>query len=121
MRRAQPWQTNRSRVLRTNETSAEARLWAELRNRRLGGLKFVRQAPIDGYFADFLCRERRVVIEIDGGTHSTEAELAADALRSSEFSSRGLRVFRVSNADVYEHLDDVLEALLTFALVDLDA
>jgi very-short-patch-repair endonuclease len=112
MRRAQSWQTNRSRALRSNETSAEAKLWAELRNRRLGGLKFVRQASIDNYFVDFLCRERKVVVEIDGGTHSTGLELAADALRSNELSRRGYRVFRVSNADVYEHMDDVLDALL---------
>ncbi len=115
MRHSQPWRTNRSRVLRANDTSAEAKLWAELRNRQLGDLKFVRQAAVGGYFVDFLCRERKVVVEIDGGTHSTDAELANDAARSDELSSRGYRVFRVSNADVFENLDDVLSALLAFA------
>ena len=121
MRRTQPWQTNRSRVLRSNETSAEAKLWAELRNRRLGGLKFVRQAAVDGYFVDFLCRERRVVVEIDGGTHSTDAELAADSRRSDYFQHEGFRTFRTTNYDIYEHLDDVLEALLAFAVTNPDA
>ena len=118
MRHSQPWRTNRSRVLRANDTSAEAKLWAELRNRQLGDLKFVRQAPVGDYFVDFLCRERKVVVELDGGTHSTDAELARDAMRSEELSSQGYRVFRVSNADVFEHLDDVLAALLTFAAPD---
>ncbi|MFN3746355.1 MAG: endonuclease domain-containing protein [Hyphomicrobiaceae bacterium] len=118
MRHSQPWRTNRSRVLRANETSAEAKLWAELRNRQLGNLKFVRQAPIGNYFVDFLCRERKVIVEIDGGTHSTDAELARDSVRSDELSGRGYRVFRVSNADVFEHLDEVLAALLAFAATD---
>lgn len=116
MRHAQPWRTNRARVLRANETSAESILWNELRNRRLGGLKFVRQAPIGDYFVDFLCRERKVVVEIDGGTHSTDAELAADAVRTEDLRRSGARIFRVSNADIYEHLDDTLAALLAFAM-----
>ena len=115
MRHSQPWRTNRSRVLRANDTSAEAKLWTELRNRQLGDLKFVRQAPVGDYFVDFLCRERMVVVEIDGGTHSTDADLASDAARSEELSRLGYRVFRVSNADVFEQMDEVLEALLAFA------
>jgi very-short-patch-repair endonuclease len=118
MRRAQSWQTNRSRALRSNETSAEAKLWAELRNRRLGGLKFVRQASIDNYFVDFLCRERKVVVEIDGGTHSTGLERAADCRRSAHLALEGYRVFRTTNDDIYEHLDDVLEALIAFAVAN---
>jgi very-short-patch-repair endonuclease len=118
MRHSQPWRTNRSRALRANDTSAEAKLWMELRNRQHGDLKFVRQAPVGDYFVDFLCRERSVVVEIDGGTHSTDAELVRDAVISDELSSRGYRVFRVSNADVFENLDDVLAALLAFAEAD---
>ena len=115
MRHSQPWRTNRSRVLRANDTSAEVKLWAELRGRRLGDLKFVRQAPVGDYYVDFLCRERKVVVEVDGGTHSTDAELARDAVRLDELSRLGYRVFRVLNADVFEHMDDVLAALLAFA------
>jgi very-short-patch-repair endonuclease len=74
MRGPQPWLTNRSRVLRSQPISAEARLWAHLRNRQLGGYKFVRQMPIGPYFADFVCRECMVVVEVDGGTHSSDAE-----------------------------------------------
>src|SRR6476619_3227155 len=79
MRGHQPWRTNRSRVLRSQPISAEAKLWRRLRSRQLAGLKFIRQASIDPYFVDFLCREHKVVVEIDGGTRSAEAEVADDA------------------------------------------
>jgi very-short-patch-repair endonuclease len=114
MRGEQPWRTNRSRVLRSQPISAEAKLWHKLRNRQLAGLKFVRQASIDPYFVDFLCREHKVVVEIDGGTHSTHAELAADTNRGQELERMGYRVFRAHNADVFEDIDGVLDTLLAF-------
>ncbi|MCB1509682.1 MAG: DUF559 domain-containing protein, partial [Hyphomicrobiaceae bacterium] len=55
MRGTQPWRTNRARTLRSATTSAEDLLWQRLRNRQLGGLKFVRQFSIGPYFADFAC------------------------------------------------------------------
>ncbi|OYW78324.1 MAG: hypothetical protein B7Z26_10055, partial [Asticcacaulis sp. 32-58-5] len=61
--------TNRARSLRKVENDAEARLWRHVRNRQVGGLKFVRQLPIGPYFADFACREIRLVVEIDGSQH----------------------------------------------------
>jgi very-short-patch-repair endonuclease len=114
MRGSQPWRTNRSRALRSRPISAETKLWAKLRSRRLGGLKFVRQAAVGPYFVDFLCRERMVVVEVDGGTHGTPAEIARDELRAAELRRLGYRVFRVHNMDVYENLDRVLDALLAF-------
>jgi very-short-patch-repair endonuclease len=114
MRGEQPLRTNRSRVLRSRPISAEAKLWSHLRNRRLGGHKFVRQTPIGQYFADFVCRERKVVAEVDGGTHSTDAELAHDARRTRHLESLGYRVFRLSNDDIYNSLDGALDTLRAF-------
>jgi very-short-patch-repair endonuclease len=114
MRGEQPWRTNRSRALRSRPISAEARLWSHLRNRQLGGHKFVRQMPIDPYFVDFVCRERKVVVEVDGATHSTDEEVRRDDGRSRHLLSLGYRVFRVSNDDVYNNLDCTLDALLAF-------
>ena len=74
--------TTRARSLRQTQTSAEAKLWSKLRNRQLAGAKFVRQEPIGPCFADFCCREQRLVVELDGATHSTDAELARDAKRT---------------------------------------
>jgi very-short-patch-repair endonuclease len=114
MRGEQPWLRNRSRVLRSRPISAEARLWAKLRSRQLGGHKFVRQMPIGPYFADFVCRERKVVVEVDGGTHSTGEEAERDAKRTSDMQELGYRTFRVCNDDVYHNVDYVLDALLAF-------
>ena len=114
MRRAQPWKTNRARTLRANETSAEAKLWDELRNRRLAELKFVRQAPVGPYFVDFLCRERKLIVEIDGGTHGTAGEIAADAAREDALRGLGYRIFRAWNGEIYDNIDGVIEALLAF-------
>jgi very-short-patch-repair endonuclease len=114
MRGSQPWQTNRSRVLRSQRVSAEARLWSKLRNRQLGGLKFVRQAAVGPYFADFLCREHKIVVELDGATHGTDAETAGDAKRTIALRRLGYRVFRAHNSEVYENIEGVLDTLLAF-------
>lgn len=105
-------------MLRANATSAEEKLWGELRNRRLMGLKFVRQAPIGPYFVDFLCRERKIVVEVDGGTHGSEAEVVADMGREAELRRLGFRIVRVQNGDVYDDIDSVIGAAL--ALIEAD-
>jgi very-short-patch-repair endonuclease len=111
-RGAQPWQTNRARVLRSELTAAEAKLWQELRGRRLGGFKFVRQSPVEQFYSDFCCREQKLIVEIDGGTHSTAAEINTDAVRTRILDQSGYRVFRVHNSEVFENLDGVLTSLL---------
>ena len=118
MRRAQPWLTNRARVLRANETSAEDRVWQAIRNRQLGGFKFVRQLSIGPYFADFACRERQLIFELDGATHGTDAEIAADAARTEFLFKMGFRVFRAHNSAIYENLNGVLDTLLGFVEAD---
>jgi very-short-patch-repair endonuclease len=105
-------ETRRARSLRSSQTSAEAKLWAKLRNRKLKGYKFVRQMPIGIYFADFCCREAKLVIEVDGATHSTEVELAQDTRRTGLLKSEGFSVLRVQNAEVFENMDGVLETIL---------
>jgi very-short-patch-repair endonuclease len=105
-------ETHRARALRRDAPSAERLLWRRLRNRGLAGLKFVRQEPVGPYFADFACREAKPVIEIDGATHSTEAEVARDARRSSFLEGRGYRVLRFTNAQVFENVEAVEAAIL---------
>ncbi len=63
---------------------------------------------------DFVCRERKVVVELDGGTHSSDAELAHDTRRTHHLEALGYRVFRISNDGVYHNLDCVLDELLAF-------
>ncbi len=112
MRGPQPWKSNRARALRSANVSGEAKLWSHLRNRKLAGFKFVRQAPIGPYFADFLCRDALLIVEVDGGTHSEPQESAADQARQQALEQMGYRIVRVWNADVTGNIDGVLTTLL---------
>jgi very-short-patch-repair endonuclease len=102
----------RARKLREQQTSAEARLWHALRNRKLQGWKFKRQWQIDRYVVDFACLGAKLVIELDGATHGTNAEMARDAGRTRVLESCGFHVLRVSNTEVFENLDGVLDTIL---------
>ncbi|MES2121002.1 MAG: DUF559 domain-containing protein [Pseudomonadota bacterium] len=95
--------TSRARTLRQNSTDAEARLWSALRGRQLSGLKFRKQVEIDGYIIDFLCPERRLIIEVDGGQHTPER----DERRTAFLEGQGFRVIRFWNNDVLQNLDGV--------------
>jgi very-short-patch-repair endonuclease len=87
----------------------EVRLWRVLRGRQLGGFKFLRQEPIGPYFADFACREARLVIELDGSQH---ADSDYDARRDTFLVSRGYRVLRIWNNEVLTNLTGVADAIL---------
>ncbi len=101
-----------ARKLRRLSTSAESRLWAELRNRQLENFKFVRQEPVGEYVGDFVCREARLVVEVDGATHSTEEEVCRDAIRTASLEGLGYKVIRVQNDDVYNAMEGVLDTIL---------
>lgn len=109
MRGASKGVTRRARALRQLDNDAEQRLWSNLRNRQLGGFKFVRQLPIGPYFADFACRERLLVVEIDGSQH---AGLLSDQRRNAFMQSVGWSVLRFWNVDVLRETDSVLETIL---------
>jgi very-short-patch-repair endonuclease len=101
----------RARKLRTSQTSAEARLWQALRNRRLSRWKFRRQHAIDRYIVDFVSIEAKLIVEVDGVTHAEQSEKARDAVRTRLLENCGFLVVRVSNADVYDNLNGVLEMI----------
>jgi very-short-patch-repair endonuclease len=102
--------TKRVRQLRTNATDAETKLWFAVRDRRLAGFKFVRQKSIGPYIVDLICRDHKVVVEVDGGQH---AESESDRIRDAFLVSEGYRVLRFWNSDVLHNLDGVLETILT--------
>ncbi len=99
----------RARSLRRSETNAEHVLWQLLRNRQLGGRKFVRQLPIGPYFADFACREAALVIELDGSQH---AESTRDEKRTAYLTAEGYSVLRFWNNDVLTNARGVADAIL---------
>jgi len=105
VRGANQRKTVRARHLRRNLTDAEKRLWYRLNNRALGGWKFVRQEPIGSYIADFVCRECKLVIELDG---SQNAESKHDQVRDAYLGLMGYRVLRFWNHEVAENLDGIL-------------
>ena len=89
-------------------TDVERKLWSAVRDRRLGGFKFRRQATIGPFIVDFLCAEAKLIVEVDGGQHSEEA----DAARTAFLEARGYRVLRFWNSDAVESFDGVLETIL---------
>lgn len=101
----------RARELRADQTSAEDKLWRALRNRAVDRRKFRRQHPIDRFIVDFVCIEAKLVVEVDGATHSTERELARDEDRRQILESCGYHVMRVTNDDVYKNLEGVLDSI----------
>ncbi len=105
-------ETARSRALRKNQTSAEKRLWERLRGRRLKGFKFVRQEPVGPFFVDFVCRERALVVEVDGATHSTEEEIISDKRRECFLKAKGFSIVRMTNEEVFTNIDGVCETIL---------
>lgn len=103
--------TARSRQLRQRQTFAETKLWQAIRGRRLDGLKFLRQHPIDRYFADFACEKARLVIELDGGIHEDDDQASYDLVRQREIESLGWFVLRFLNDEVVHELPKVLDAV----------
>jgi very-short-patch-repair endonuclease len=102
---------SRALQLRKAQTSAEARLWQALRNRRLAHWKFRRQHPIDRFVVDFVTIDGKLIVEVDGVTHTSKAAVVRDAERTEILESLGFHIVRVTNTDVYENLDGVLEMI----------
>ena len=101
--------TARSRELRANATEAERRLWPYLSARKLKGVRFNRQFPIGQFICDFVSREKRLVIEIDGGQHAFSTEY--DERRTRFLNAQGYKVLRFWNNEVLDNLDGVLAVI----------
>jgi very-short-patch-repair endonuclease len=99
--------TDLARRLRRNSTDAERKLWRRLRS-RFAGHKFVRQHPIGRYVADFVCREKRLIVEVDGGQHG---ESASDEARDQWLRAHNYQALRFWNNDVMSNLDGVLDKI----------
>ncbi|MEX0787213.1 MAG: DUF559 domain-containing protein [Anaerolineales bacterium] len=105
--------------LRKNPTPAEEQLWKTLRGRGLGGLKFRRQHPIGPYVVDFYCAEVRLIVEVDGDSHSWN--LGYEKVRDGFLLDRGYRIVRFANSEVLREEEAVLETSAKACGVDPDA
>ena len=99
-----------ARKLRINATDAEIKLWSALKNRQLGNFKFRRQSPVGKYVADFICHEKTLIVEVDGGQHMEASR--KDDERTAWLVSQGYRVIRFWNDQVLEETEAVLEEIL---------
>jgi len=115
-----PTPVSRARELRQNMTDAEQMLWKELRSRKFIGLKFVRQHPLifqvinnePRYFiADFMCYEKKLVMEVDGLIHEFQKE--EDQHREEILKSLGLNILRIKNEEV-EDIAKVMDKIRTY-------
>ncbi len=100
--------TRRARELRNAATPAERELWKHLGRSRLGA-KFSRQMPVGPFFADFLCRSHRLIVEVDGQSHDVQPE--RDIARDAYLRREGYCVLHFANADVLGNTDGVIETI----------
>jgi very-short-patch-repair endonuclease len=101
----------RARALRKKMSDSERKLWWALRARQVDGLRFRRQQPIGNYIADFVCLEKRLVVEVDGGHHTEETQKAHDTRRDLWLSAEGYRMLRFPNTEVFGNLDGVVDTI----------
>ena len=99
------------RELRQESTEAEKLLWAELRSRKLNGLKFRRQHPLDKFIVDFYCNERKLVIELDGSVHDKKINKEYDDARTAMLAGLNIIVLRFKNEDVTNNLKEVIRKI----------
>ncbi|HVX26572.1 MAG TPA: DUF559 domain-containing protein [Parafilimonas sp.] len=96
---------------RRNTTEAEDKLWQELRNRNLNGCKFRRQHPIAGYIPDFVCLEKKLIVEIDGEYHNEAEQKKFDDARTEWLKEHQYKLIRFTNDEVINHLPEVLQKI----------
>ena len=101
--------SNYAKRLRRNSTQAEILLWSRLRARQMEGMKFRRQQPIENFIVDFICFEKQIIIELDGGQHAKNKD--KDNERDSLLIGNGFTVLRFWDNEVFENIEGVLEVI----------
>lgn len=97
-----------SRSLRKKSTPQEILLWSRIKNRNFHNLKFRRQHVIAKYIVDFICLEKKIIIELDGLQHKREKDMKYDTNRNNYLKSLGFTVLRFWNNEVNENLEGVM-------------
>jgi len=101
----------RRKELRKRETIEEAILWEYLRKKKLLGIKFYRQFSIQFYITDFYSPKLKLVIEVDGPSHSSDLGTEYDEVRTDLFKSLGIKVLRFKNNEINEDLENVVSSI----------
>ena len=100
------------RTLRQQPTASEVRFWRLIYAIRQAGWHFRKQAPVGRDVVDFVCHRARLIVEIDGDSHYTEAGIASDAVRTAFLTGEGYRLLRFTNLDVMENGEAVYDAVI---------
>lgn len=103
------------RELRRRQTLAESILWGRLRNKQLGGLKFRRQHPFEGFILDFFCHEAQLGIELDGSVHRDREVAEHDRFRTEILEDYGIHILRIWNSEVEQDVIAVTQRILAVA------
>jgi len=103
--------TDLARELRKKQTPQETKMWNLLRNHQFYGYEFRRQYPIGDYIVDFICRKKKIIIELDGGQHNETQNIEYDNKRTEFLKSKGYNVIRFWNNDVDNHIEGVYDAI----------
>ncbi len=101
-----------SRELRKNMTDAEKRLWSKVRLKQLKGYRFQRQRIIGEYIVDFYCPGAKLIIEVNGSQHYSNAIAEADRIRDEYMRNQGLKVLRFTDSEVLKNIQGVIENVL---------
>ncbi|HWW24625.1 MAG TPA: DUF559 domain-containing protein [Caulobacter sp.] len=102
---------SRARALRRAMSGQEVRLWVRLRALREQGFHFRRQAPLLGYYPDFICLSRKLVVEVDGPHHEELGQRDHDAHRDQVLRGSGFQTLRFSTRAVHEDVDAVMSVI----------
>ena len=100
-----------ARQLRKNMTEAESFLWQRIRRKQLKGRQFYRQRNIGNYIVDFYCPSAKVIVELDGGQHYTQAGIRRDYVRDKYLESLDFTILRFSDREVFKNIEGVLERI----------
>lgn len=94
-----------------NTTEAEKLLWYYIKNRQLNNCRFRRQVAIGNYIVDFLCPEKKLIIELDGGQHNEDRNIEYDNERTKHLNDLGYKVVRFWDNDVFKNMKNILESI----------
>ncbi|MHB8104689.1 MAG: endonuclease domain-containing protein [Dehalococcoidales bacterium] len=103
--------TDAARELRTRQTEAEKILWFKIRDKQFHGIKFRRQEPIGNFIADFVCYEKKLILEIDGQPHKETSTKINDSQRTKWLKEQGFKVLRFWNSEIQNDIESVLEKI----------
>lgn len=99
-----------AKQLRRNATDAERKLWRHVRNRQLDGHRFRRQQPLGPYIVDFVCLDKKLIVEVDGGQHAER--VGRDEKRTAWLELQGFRVLRFWNKQVLTEIEEVKQSIM---------